>query len=71
MPNSGPYYLTIGDFNRDGNLDILSANNGNNTVGVLLGTGTGTFGTRLPITRSVAAPSSPMRQILMATIEST
>ncbi len=41
---AGPYYLTIGDFNRDGNLDIISANNGNATVGVLLGTGTGTFG---------------------------
>jgi Bacterial Ig-like domain (group 3)/FG-GAP-like repeat len=44
LPNAGPYYLTIADFNRDGFLDILSANNGNNTVGVLLGTGTGTFG---------------------------
>jgi sugar lactone lactonase YvrE len=42
--NSGPYYLTIGDFNRDGKLDIISANDGNTTVGVLLGTGTGTFG---------------------------
>ncbi len=42
---TGPYYLTIGDFNRDGNLDIISANNGNATVGILLGTGTGTFGT--------------------------
>ena len=43
-PNPAPYYLTIGDFNRDGNLDIISANNGNATVGILLGTGTGTFG---------------------------
>ena len=43
-PNPWPYYLTIGDFNRDGKLDIISANNGNATVGVLLGTGTGTFG---------------------------
>ena len=43
-PASGPYYLTIGDFDRDGKLDIISANNGNATVGVLLGTGTGTFG---------------------------
>jgi FG-GAP-like repeat/Bacterial Ig-like domain (group 3) len=38
-----PYYLTIGDFNRDGSLDIIAANT-NATVGVLLGTGTGTFG---------------------------
>ncbi len=43
-PAPGPYYLTIGDFNRDGKLDIISANNGNATVGILLGTGTGTFG---------------------------
>ena len=43
-PTSSPYYLTIGDFNRDGDLDIISANDGNATVAVLLGTGTGTFG---------------------------
>jgi hypothetical protein len=43
-PAPGPYYLTIGDFDRNGKLDIISANNGNATVGVLLGTGTGTFG---------------------------
>jgi len=41
--NSGPYYLTIGDFNRDGKLDIISANSGSQTVGVLLNKGTGTF----------------------------
>ena len=41
--NSGPYYLTIGDFNRDGKLDILSANDGNSTVGVLLGNDAGSF----------------------------
>ncbi len=40
--NAGPYYLTIGDFNRDGNPDIISAN-GSTSVGVLLGTATGTF----------------------------
>src|ERR1700722_15048594 len=40
--NAGPYYLTIGDFNRDGNPDIISAN-GSTSVGVLLGTATGSF----------------------------
>ena len=45
--NSGPYYLTIGDFNRDGHLDIISANNGSNNVGVMLNNGDGTFGTAI------------------------
>ncbi len=40
----GPYYLTIGDFNRDGHPDIISANDGSNNVGVLLNAGSGTFG---------------------------
>jgi hypothetical protein len=37
------YYLATGDFNGDGNLDIVSANRGNNTVSVLLANGDGTF----------------------------
>jgi hypothetical protein len=41
--NSGPYYLTIGDFNRDGITDIISANNGNTTVGLLIGKAGGGF----------------------------
>jgi FG-GAP-like repeat/Bacterial Ig-like domain (group 3) len=41
--NSGPYYLTIGDFDRNGKTDIISANNGNTTVGLLLGNGSGGF----------------------------
>jgi hypothetical protein len=40
----GPYYLTIGDFNRDGHPDIISANDGSNNMGVLLNNGDGTFG---------------------------
>jgi hypothetical protein len=42
--NSQPTNLAVGDVNGDGKLDILTANSGSNTVGVLLGTGTGTFG---------------------------
>ena len=53
MTRPGPYYLTIGDFNRDGKLDIISANNGNATVGVLLGTGTAPLARR-PIIRWAA-----------------
>jgi hypothetical protein len=41
--NGGPYYLTIGDFNRDGKPDIISANDGANNVGVMIGNGDGTF----------------------------
>ncbi len=33
----------MGDFNGDGNLDLAVANNGSNTVSVLLGDGTGHF----------------------------
>ena len=43
-----PFAVAVGDFNRDGNLDLVVANVGPNldaqTVSILLGTGTGTFG---------------------------
>jgi hypothetical protein len=53
--SNGPYYLAIGDFNRDGKLDIIAANSGAaitgppavpaaTAVGVLLGNGSGGFG---------------------------
>jgi hypothetical protein len=53
--SNGPYYLTIGDFNRDGKLDIIAANNGAavtgppavpaaTAIGILLGNGSGGFG---------------------------
>ena len=41
--NGGPYYLTIGDFNRDGCPDIISANDGSNNVGVLLNAANGNW----------------------------
>lgn len=53
--NSGPYYLTIGDFNRDGITDIISANNGNTTVGLMLGKGGGAFNTPTYYTVSAGA----------------
>ncbi|MFD1875569.1 FG-GAP-like repeat-containing protein [Hymenobacter bucti] len=41
--NSSPYSIAVVDVNSDGKPDLLTANNGNNTVGVLLGNGNGTF----------------------------
>jgi hypothetical protein len=38
-----PYGVTVGDFNRDGILDLVTANFNDDTVSVLLGNGDGTF----------------------------
>jgi hypothetical protein len=42
-PAHAPEALAVGDFNRDGKLDLVTANNGNDNVSVFLGDGTGTF----------------------------
>src|SRR5262245_12390836 len=42
-----PVAVTTGDFNNDGRLDLVTANSGDNTVGVLLANGAGTFQTAL------------------------
>ncbi|RYY20507.1 MAG: VCBS repeat-containing protein, partial [Cytophagaceae bacterium] len=42
--NSQPYGIAVADVNADGKPDVLTANYGTSSVGVLLGTGTGTFG---------------------------
>jgi hypothetical protein len=34
----GPQWLTVGDLNGDGHLDIVASDPGDNTVSVLLGT---------------------------------
>ena len=41
---STPFSVTLGDVNRDGILDIVTANQGNSSASVLLGNGNGTFG---------------------------
>jgi uncharacterized protein (TIGR03437 family) len=38
-----PHSVAVGDFNGDGKPDIVTANSGNNTVKILLGTGSGGF----------------------------
>lgn len=42
---NGPISVAIGDLNGDGSLDLVTANSDSNDVSVLLGTGTGSFGT--------------------------
>lgn len=44
-PNSRPFAVAVADVNGDGKLDVLTANSGTGTAGVLLGTGTGSFNT--------------------------
>src|SRR5581483_4655388 len=43
FPAHAPEALAVGDFNRDGKLDLAVANNSSNNVSVLLGDGAGAF----------------------------
>jgi hypothetical protein len=43
LVGSHPQSLATGDFNNDGNLDVVTVNNASNTISVLLGNGDGTF----------------------------
>jgi hypothetical protein len=42
---TNPHSIKAADFNGDGRLDLVTANDGSNNVSVLLGNGNGTFGT--------------------------
>ncbi|RZK55243.1 MAG: T9SS type A sorting domain-containing protein, partial [Hymenobacter sp.] len=54
---SQPYGLAVADVNADGKADVITANYGTNSVGVLLGTGTGTFAAA--VAYSTGAGSQP------------
>src|SRR5262249_18709428 len=41
--DSQPWWIALGDVNNDTVLDIISANKGSDTIGILLGNGDGTF----------------------------
>jgi hypothetical protein len=42
--NLATWSVAVGDFNNDGNSDLVTANNATNNVSILLGNGDGTFG---------------------------
>jgi hypothetical protein len=44
-----PQRIAIGDFNRDGKLDLVVTNRASNTITILLGNGNGTFGSPVSI----------------------
>ena len=54
-----PNAVAVGDFNRDGQLDVAVANSGSNDVSILLGDGSGGFTTGLH--RSAPAAREPRR----------
>ena len=54
---TNPRFVAIGDFNGDGKADIATANEGSNTVSVLLGTGSGSFAAATNFTVGVAPAS--------------
>ncbi|GAB3878908.1 VCBS repeat-containing protein [Hymenobacter segetis] len=57
-PGSTPAGLAAADLNGDGHLDVVTANFGTDALGVLLGTGTGTF--QAPLTFATGSGAGPL-----------
>lgn len=53
---TNPYSLVVADFDGDGNMDVVTANNRDDTISVLLGNGDGSFASR----QDYAAGDGPM-----------
>jgi hypothetical protein len=64
---SNPWWIALADVNNDNRLDIVSANTGSDTIGILLGNGDGTFLT--VITYSTGINSMP-RSVAIGDINS-
>ena len=64
-PASNPFDVAVADVNGDGQLDVLTANAGSHTVGVLLGTGTGSFG---PVRAYSTGVGSQPRRLAVADV---
>ena len=62
-PNATPYNLAVADVNGDGKRDVLVANYGTSTLGVLLGNGNGGF-TLLPSSPSTGPSSGPYTVVI-------
>jgi predicted nucleotidyltransferase len=56
---SAPVSVVVGDFNKDGRLDLAVANSGTDNIGVLFGNGNGTFSS--PTLYSTGSGSEPLR----------
>jgi hypothetical protein len=63
---SDPRAIAVGDFNNDNKADLVSANNGNSTVSILLGDGNGGFTTD---TTPFNAASSAANPVAVAVIQ--
>ena len=68
-----PLFVTTGDFNGDKKADLVTANDGNNTAGVLLNTGVVTFSPTTPLNfkKQTVGTTSPPQTVTLTNSGST